>query len=88
MAKKPWQGTFEAKSDEEIVIKQIIHNCKYWNSTICKRETLEKYCREKGVKDPAAIINDLIRRGILYTPKNGYIGFTEPEKMDSLNFLG
>lgn len=77
---KPWMGSFEVSSEEEAVIKQIVHNCNYWNSQICKRETLEKYCREKGVSNPTAILNDLIRRGIVYEPRPGYVGLTEPEK--------
>lgn len=77
---KPWQGNFEAESDEETVIRQIIHNCNYWSSKMCKRDTLEKYCREKGVGNPAEIIDDLTRRGIVFAPKRGYVGLTEPEK--------
>lgn len=75
-----WQGTFEAETDEDLVIKQIVHNCNYWSSQMCKRETLEKYCLEKGVEDPAEVIDELTRRGIVYAPKRGYVGFTEPEK--------
>lgn len=71
------------ETDEEKVISQIVENCNYWNSNICKRVTLEKYCIEKkGVENPGAILNDLERRGIAYTPKKGYIGLTEPEKYD------
>jgi hypothetical protein len=63
------------------IIEQIMENCKYWQSNICKRDTMEKYAKEKrGVPDPTAIVDQLIRRGVLYTPKPGYIGFTEPEK--------
>lgn len=77
---KGYMGSFTAASDEEAVIKQIVHNSRHWDSHICKRETLEKYCREKGIEDPAAILGDLIRRGVVYVPREGYIGLTEPEK--------
>lgn len=68
------------KTDEEIVVEQIVENCKYWASNICKTETMLKYAREKGVKNPEEILKDLERRGIVYTPKPGYVGLTEPEK--------
>ena len=77
--KKTWMGTFPFDSDEDLVIKQIRHNSAYWASDMCKRETMEKYCREKGVKDPTSIVNDLIKRGIAYTPKKGYIALTEAQ---------
>lgn len=70
------------ETDEEKVISQVVENCKFWKSNICKRETVEKYCREKDVADPGKIIDDLIVAGIVYTPKEGYIGLTEPEKYD------
>lgn len=69
------------ETDEEKVITQTVENCEYWASNICKRETLEKYCIEKrGVPNPGEILDDLIRRGVVYTPKPGYVGLTEPEK--------
>ena len=71
-------GIFEFKDDEELVIKQIKHNSDYWGSNMCKRETMEKYCREKGVQDPTAVVDRLIRAGVLYTPKKGYIAITKP----------
>ncbi|MFQ6064277.1 MAG: hypothetical protein ACE5L6_02260, partial [Candidatus Bathyarchaeia archaeon] len=61
--------------------EQIVENCKFWKSHMCKRETAEKYARErKGVARATEVINDLIRRGILYSPRKGYIAPTEPEK--------
>lgn len=67
--------------DEKEVIDQAIENCRFWGSTLCKRSTLEKYCREeRDVEDPGKVIYTLIERGVLYTPKPGYVGFTEPEK--------
>lgn len=77
---KPWMGSFTAKTDEEAVIKQIVHNCMHWNSHMCKRETLEKYCLEKGIENVGEILSELIRRGDVYVPREGYIGLTEPEK--------
>jgi len=66
---------------EREVIDQILENCRFWGSTMCKRSTLEKYCREEsGIEAPGRIIEVLIVRGILHTPKPGYIGFKEPEK--------
>ena len=75
MKPESWSG-----NDEELVINQIVHNCNYWCSHICKRETLEKYCREKGVQNPSVVIDDMIRTGVVFTPKTGYVGLTEPEK--------
>lgn len=67
--------------EEKDVIDQALENCRFWSSTMCKRETLEKYCREeRGVPNPGRVIDTLIERGVLYTPKPGYVGFTEPEK--------
>lgn len=66
--------------DEAKVVEQIVENCKFWNSNICKRETLEKYLVEKGIENPGRILEDLIRKGLAYTAKRGYIGLTEPEK--------
>lgn len=77
---KSWMGEFTANTDEEAVIKQIVHNIKYWKTGICKRDTLEKYCREKGIENVSEILSDLIRRGVVYTPREGYIGLTEPKK--------
>lgn len=77
---KPWMGKFSVASDEELVIRQTVHNCNYWRSRMCKRETMEKYCREKGLQDPTAIVDKLIREGILYEPKKGYIALTRAKK--------
>lgn len=72
--KKPWQGSFKFKSQEDLVVRQIIHNADFWGSDICKRSTLEKYCREKGLADPGKILNGLIRKGLVHSPKKGYVG--------------
>jgi len=78
--RKPWMGSFRADTDEEAVTKQLIHNCKHWGGHICKRETAEKYCQEKGIMQVHDIINNLLRTGVLYEPKPGYVGFSEPTK--------
>lgn len=70
-------GTFEFKDEEDLVIKQIKHNCNFWSSDVCKRATLEKYCRAKGVQDPKAVIDQLISRGVVWTPKKGYVGLVK-----------
>ncbi|MFB0544066.1 MAG: hypothetical protein ACETVR_04720 [Candidatus Bathyarchaeia archaeon] len=67
--------------EEKEVIDQALENCRFWGSTMCKRSTLEKYCREeRDIEDPGKVVDGLIERGVLYTPKKGYVGFTEPEK--------
>ncbi len=78
--RKSWMGTFTAKTDEEAVLKQIAHNIKFWKTGICKRETLETYCREKGIENVTEILRKLIRQGDVYMPREGYLGLTEPEK--------
>lgn len=59
-----------------IVLCQIHLNIDFWKSNMCKRETVEKHCRRRGVEDVTEIINGLIREGVLYEPKSGYISFT------------
>ena len=71
--------TEELTPDERKAMEQVAENCKFWRSHICKRETAEKYLRQKGVKDPSVIIDQLIRKGVLYGVRS-YIGPTEPEK--------
>lgn len=68
------------QEDEDAVIQQIVENCKFWVSTICKEETMLKYARLKHVETPELILEDLIRRGVAHRPKRGYVGLTEPEK--------
>lgn len=62
------------------LIEQIVENCKFWNSTICKTETVLKYAKDKGVENPEEILADLTHERVVYEPKPGYIGLTNPEK--------
>ena len=79
-----WNEEFAAQITralhEDLVIEQIVENCKFWKSTICKEETMLKYVRIKGVENAKEILDDLVRRGIAYRPRPGYVGLTEPEK--------
>jgi hypothetical protein len=69
----PWEGSFEADSDEEATLKQIQMNCDYWHSDRCKLDTVTKYLENKGIRDPEGIIEKLIKRGKLKYPRKGYV---------------
>ena len=72
--KKPyWIGPLVTGTDEQKVLAQLDHNCAYWKSDRCKRMTLENYCAMQGVTDPAAVIDRLIKDGVLYEPQRGYV---------------
>ena len=64
---------------EQTVIDQVVHNCSYWKSRICKRSTLQKHLEEKGVLNVTEVLDRMIEQKILYEPKKGFIGFTKPE---------
>jgi len=77
--KYPWQGSFDAASDREAVIEQIKHNSNYWRSDKCKLDTVLTYLRDKGIKDPEAIIKQLARDGSIMFPSKGYVALVSEE---------
>jgi hypothetical protein len=63
-------------SDEELILQEVRDHAAYWQSDMAKRITVEKHLREKGMKDVAAKVDQLIKAGkltLIPKPRGDYL---------------
>lgn len=82
---EPLEILASLSKENELILQEVRDHAKYWHSDMAKRITIEKHLKEKGMKDVAAKVDQLIKAGkliLIPKPRGDYLKETTIEKVE------